>query len=164
MNVNETLMGIFFRFLNFGLFFIGLRHIYLRYITPNAQTEIEADEKKIAIMAQQKDAYYQQEQFVTKEIEDQREQIVRLSKKLETWQAAAQEAQHAQEQEHEQLELALRKKAAIQSAHIAQHMIDQRAIPYAIEELEASLTGHFGGDARGTQYIDDAIDHIAKGR
>lgn len=164
MNVNETLMGIFFRLLNFGLFFIGLRHLYLRYITPNAQAEIEADEKKVAIMAQQKDAFHHQEQFITKEIEDQREQIVHLSNKLQVWQEAAQQAEHTQEQAHEQLELALRKKAAVQSEHIAQHMVEQRAIPLAIEELETSLTAHFGGDARGSEYIDDAVDHIAKGR
>lgn len=164
MNVNETLMGIFFRILNFGVLFIGLRHLYLKYITPNAQAEIEADEKKVAIIAQQQDAYHQQEQHVTKEIEDQRKQIERLSKKLEAWQAASQEAERMHRQEHERLELALTKKAAVQSAHIAQHMVEQRAIPRAVQKLEASLTTHFAGDARGSEYIADAIDHIAKER
>jgi hypothetical protein len=164
MNVNETLIGIFFRLLNFGVLFIGLRHLYLRYITPNAQAEIEADEKKVAIMAQQKDAYYQQEQLVNKEIENQREQITRLSKTLEAWQAAAQDAERIHEQEHEQLELALREKAEVQSAHIAQHMLERRAIPLAIEELEVSLASHFAGDKRGSEYIADVVDHIAKGQ
>lgn len=164
MNVNETLMSIFFRILNFGVFFIGLRHLYLKYITPNVQAEIEADDKKIAIMAQQKDAYNQQEQLVSKEIEDQRVEIERLNKKLEEWQAAAQMGERTQQQEHEQLELALRKKAAVQSAHIAQHMVERRAIPRAIEELETSLATHFGGDKRGSEYIADAVDHITKGR
>lgn len=162
MNVSETLMGIFFRVLNFGVFFIGLRHLYLRYVTPNAHAEIEADEKKVAIMAQQKDAYYQQEQLVSQEIEDQRKQIARLHEKLQIWQAAAQEVERLQHQEHEKLELALRQKAAVQSKHIAQHMVAQRAIPHAVQKLQASLTTHFGGEIRGGEYIADALDHITK--
>ena len=164
MNVNETLMEIFFRMLNFGVLFIGLRHVYLRYITPTAHADIEADDKKVAIMAQQKDAYSQQEQLVIKEIQEQRVQIVHLGKKLEQWQAAAQDAEQVHQQEHEKLEQTLREKVAIQSAHIAQHMLERRASPLAIQELEASLTSHFSGDKRGTQYITDVVDHIAKGR
>lgn len=162
MNVNETLMGLFFRMVNFGVFFMGLRHLYLKYITPSAEAEIEADDKKVAILAQQKDAYYQQEQHVNQEIKEQQELIMRLSEKLQVWHKAAQAVEQAQREEHDKLELALRKKAAVQSAHIEQHMVAQRAIPHAVQKLKASLTDHFGGQIRGNDYIADALDHITK--
>jgi chromosome segregation ATPase len=164
MNLSETLTGIFFRLLNFGAFLALLRYLYIKYMVPTAQADIEADEKKVAILAQQKDAYFQQEQWVTKEIEDQRAQIAHLTKKLAQWQAAAQDAEQAHQQEHDRLEDALRKKAVLQSEHIVQHMLERRALPQAIQELKISLTAHFAGDARGTEYVADVVDHIAKGR
>lgn len=164
MNLNETFVHIFFRLLNFGVLIIGLRHLYLNYVVPSAHTDIEADDKKLAILAQQKDAYYQQEQSVIKEIEDQRADIVRLNAKLEQWRAVAQEAERLQQEEHERLEMMLSKKVALQSAHIAQHMLERRALPRAINELEVSMTSHFAGDERGAQFIKDVINRMEKGR
>lgn len=164
MNTSEMLQEIFFRLLNFGVFAWVLRYIYHKYIGPTAQAEIEADEKKVAIIAQQKDTYYQQEQAITREIEEQHLQVMRLNKKIEQWQAAAHEDARLHEKEHEDLEDALRKKAVMQSAHIACYMIEQRAVPLAIKELETSLISHFAGDERGSEYISQTADRIAKER
>jgi len=150
--------------LNFGIFLAGLRYLYITYVQPTAQTDIEADEKKVAIMAQQKDAYYQQEQFMVQDIETQRHMIAHLVKKLDEWRMAAEESERAYREEHQQIEAALRKKAAHQSEHIAQHMIEHRALPHALKDLEMSLTEHFAREQRATDYIAGIVERIGKGR
>jgi len=164
MILSENFVDIFFRFLNFGVLIVGLRYIYINYIVATVQDEIAADEKKVAIMAQQKDAYYQQEQHITQEIHNQRELVTHLMKKLEQWNLAADEVERTNQDEHERLEDALRKKAAIQSEHIAYYMLERRALPLAVEELDLSLAAYFKSDKRGAEYITAVIDHLKKER
>ena len=115
------------------------------------------------MLAQQKDAYYQQEQALTKGIEDQRVQIIALRNKIEQWQEASQEANRFYKEEHARLQDAVRKKTALQSAHIAHHMLEQRALPQVIKELDKSLTSYFAHEVRGMEYVKNAADHIVKG-
>lgn len=162
MNLSNVFMEIFFRLLNFGILLAGLRYLYLKYIVTAAHTDIEEDEKKVAIMAQQKDAYYQQEQVMLQNIEHQRQLIAHLTQKLNAWRIAAEDAERAQYEAHQQLEVGLRKKSAEQSERIMQHMLDRQVLPRAINELKDNLLAHFQSDKRGAAYIAVVIDHIKK--
>jgi paraquat-inducible protein B len=164
MILNEEIIEIIFRFLNFGVLVTALYYLYVNYIAPAAQSDIEADQKKVAILAQQKDAYHQQEQFIVKQIQDQEESVTHLMQKFEEWESAAQDVQRAEREEHVRLQDALRKKAAEQSEHIAQYMLERRSLPHAIEELEVSLTDYFKPDKRGSAYVASVVDHIDKDR
>ncbi len=68
---SEEIVTIAFRILNFGVLLFGLKYVYTHYIAQAAQDDIEADEKKVAVMAQQKDAFFHQEQFIKQEIQAQ---------------------------------------------------------------------------------------------
>lgn len=164
MILSEEIVTILFRLINFGVLLYGLHYVYIHYICPAMQTDIEADEKKVAILAQQKDAYYQQEQFIVKDIENQEKTVTHLIAKLDQWRIAADDAQKAQRDAHAALQEALRKKIALQSEHIAQYMLERRALPHAMHELEVSLAEHFKSDKRGAVYLEAVVNHMDKDR
>lgn len=161
---SEAIITILFRLLNFAVLAYGLYYVYIHYICSSVQSSIEADEKKVAILAQQKDAYYQQEQFVAQEIKDQEKTVIQLKKKIEQWRLAAEDAERECGEEHVRLEQALRKKVAVQSEHIAQYMLERRALPHAMQELRVSMADHFKSDKRGGAYITSVVNQINKDR
>lgn len=164
MILSEAVISIFFRLLNFGLLIYGARYVYHNYVCSAVRSEIEVDEKKVAILAQQKDAFYQQELSIAQEIERQEKMVAHLTNVLATWQAAAEKKQRAQEESHQKIEEILRKKAAEQSEHIAEYMLARRALSAAIHELEISLTNHFNRDDKASEYITSLVSHMDKDR
>lgn len=161
---SDMLLSIFFRILNFVVFVGVLRYLYKRYIKDAVQQDFLADEKKVAIMAQQKDAYHQQEQFLMQEMQAQEQLVSQLEQKLETWRSAAQDVQRVYNEEHALLQARVRKKAAEQSEHIAQYMLERRALPKAMHELESSLADYFSSEKRASRYINDVMQHVDKER
>lgn len=162
--LNETVISIFFRLINFGMLIYAAKYVYDHYVYNTVVSDIEADEKKIAMLAQQKDAFYHHELFVVKEIENQQQTVAHLMRVLEKWRATAEQNQRMREEEHQKLEEALRKKAAEQSEHIAEYMLARRALPQAVHELEASLTNYFNRENRASEYIASTIKQIDKDR
>jgi hypothetical protein len=164
MILSEEIITVLFRLLNFAVLAYGLHYVYIHYICSAVRNSIGAAERKVAILAQQKDAYYQQEQFVAQEIQDQEKTVSRLIEKLEQWRIATDDAERAQSEEHARLELVLRKKVAVQSEHIGQYMLERRALPHAMHELRISMADHFKSDKRGGAYIASVVNHIDKDR
>lgn len=164
MTSNEQAISVLFRLLNFAVLLYGMKYVYVHYIRSVVQSDIESDEKKIAILAQQKDAGHQQELFIAQEIQTQQETIAHLMQSLATWQSVADERQRVEREAHQKCEEKLRKKVAEQSKHIAHYMLEQRALPLAIHDLEKSLAQYFSHKNRGSEYIASVVDHMDKDR
>jgi len=164
MTLGETLINVFFRLLNFVVLVGVLRYLYKQYVYGAVQRDFEADEKKVAILAQQKDAYYQQEQFLKQEIQNQDRLVTHLHKKLAQWNEAAQQIERENSEMHDTLQAALRKKAVVQSEHIAHYMLERRALPQAMHELETSLAEYFRDAKRGDNYMKSVVNHLEKDR
>lgn len=157
------LISIVFRLINFGIVLYGLHYLYTHYLYKAAWEDLEVDEKKVAILAQQKDAAQQQELLVEQQIKNQEQMILHLTRVIEQWRASTQAQQESHDAAQQQLQIMLVKKASEQSQHVQRYMLERKAFPLVVSELEKSLTQYFD-QQRGEHYSASIIDAMKKER
>lgn len=164
MILSEEYLSIAFRLINFGTVIGGAWYGYTYYVRSAVQKQIEQDEKTLAMLAQQKDAFHQQEQVIEQEIKDQEDTITHLLRTLKAWQEGARAEREADKKICFAIEKKIDQKMAIQSKNMQEQMIAQHALPDALRELERSLSAHFNSEKRGRSYLEPLLDQMNKDR
>lgn len=164
MNLSEEYISILFRLINFGTVVFGGWYFYTYYVCDAVDEQIEQDEKTLAMLAQQKDAFHKQEQAVEHEIQEQKKTIADLVRALKMWQENASKERESDRNRYAAIQEKVNKKMRVQSKNMQEHMIAKQAIPIALHELEMSLSTYFKDEKRGREYLGPLFKQMEKDR
>jgi hypothetical protein len=153
---HETIIGIVFRILNFGVFLGFCLYVYKKYFSHSIETTINTNQMVMQGMVEQKIMLENRSHDLEQKLTDQQELCAQLQEKVLFWKSAQEKAYQKQQHYYEQLALQAKQRSEKVSDFINSYYTDKKAFEIALAKVNDSLRHDFQ-DGAGTEYLQQVV-------
>ncbi len=162
MFINEVVIGVIFRILNFAVVIVFFAYLFKKFALDTIKNQIASRKRHREQLNWQIKELDQAYHVLDKQIIEQDELCKKFIEKIKKWRHAFDDAERLKKREQLKMKVHMEERAKIYADWIVAKRLQQHVIPTALLNAREQLSHQFESEDQGNQFLNKLIKAMEK--